>query len=105
MLDNDEKRIIRIKDLESNCIEELLIILKNTTKKIEKDDFKYIVINEDNNFIVREAEMILEDYINNKKNFLDSYTKNKGKKNKIDLISLLNFLLIISIILCVIYFV
>ena len=104
MLDNDEKRIIRIKDLESNCIEELLIILKNTTKKIEKEDLRYIVINDDNNFIVREAEMIIDDYINNKTDVLNSYKQKNDKKIRIDLTTLLNFLLIISIIVCVIYF-
>lgn len=104
MLDNDEKRIIRIKDLESNCIEELLIILKNTTKKIDKEDLKYIVINDDNNFIIREAEMIIDDYINNKNEVFSSYAPRKAKIFKIDLNWFLNFLLITSIIGGVTYF-
>ena len=77
---------------------------KSWEKKIEKEDLRYIVINDDNNFIVREAEMIIDDYITNKTDVLNSYKQKNDKKIRIDLTKLLNFLLIISIIVCVIYF-
>ena len=99
MLNNDEKRIIRIKDLESNCIEEMIVILKNTTKKIDRDKINYRFTNEDDNFIVREAEIILENYINSDVNVETSDDSNKlYNKFKIDLNKLLNYLLILSII-------
>ena len=99
MLNNDEKRIIRIKDLESNCIEEMIIILKNTTKKIERDKINYRFINEDDNFIVREAEIILENYINGDTPIQeDDDLKKQYPQFKIDLNKVLNYLLILSII-------
>ena len=106
MLNNDEKRIIRIKELESNCIEEMIIILKNTTKTIDRARMNYRFVNDDDNFIVREAEIILEDYING------SITSDENNdlqqecpKFKIDLNKLLNYLLILSIIVigCVLF--
>lgn len=87
----DEKRIIRIKDLESNCIEEMIVILKNDTKKL--NGIKYKVLNNYDNFIITEAERILDDYIKN--NFYDKHIK---KYFEIKLNTLLNYLLILSII-------
>ena len=49
----DEKRIIRIQDLKSNYIEEMIVILKNNSRRKS----------EKNPFIVREAERILDDYV------------------------------------------
>ncbi len=85
----DEKRIIRIKDLESNCIEEMIVILKNNKKKM--NGIKYKVENNYDNFIINEAERILDEYIKND-------LKNVKKYFAINLNTLLNYLLILSII-------
>ncbi|MBP5426766.1 MAG: hypothetical protein J6Y29_02580 [Clostridiales bacterium] len=79
----DEKRIIRIQDLKSNYIEEMIVILKNNSRRKS----------EKNPFIVREAERILDDYV---LGTLSKYLHKKHKRFRIDLNRILNYLLVLS---------
>lgn len=64
------KNIVILKDLPSNLIEEAFVILKNnqTAKKIEYTENKKGFISEksgeeDNDFIIKEAELLINDYM------------------------------------------
>lgn len=79
MEENRLKNMIVLKDLPSNIVEEAIIILKNGTKikkleKIEKNISSNIKNNKKNSkdYIVKEAEILLENYI--------SYIENKDNK-------------------------
>jgi len=80
MVSGKTKRIVVIKDIPSNIIEEAILILKNEPKFIrEVDDRDSGGKNKkpDNDFIFKEAEMIINNYI--KENKLDV---KKGKKDQ-----------------------
>lgn len=84
MQKKDENRIIRIQDIQSNYIEEMIVILKNNAYEIS--------------FIIQEAESIIDDYIareekGRKKNLLKS-----SKKDRIDLNKILNYLLVLGVV-------
>ncbi len=95
------RNIIRLKDVPSNTIEEAIIIFKEN-KKAKKFEFsnKFTQNNGENNddkkYVIKEAELIISDYLKNSENdSLDLKTKNKRLK----LTSIiLGFLLIVSII-------
>ncbi len=95
------RNIIRLKDVPSNTIEEAIIIFKEN-KKAKKFEFsnKFAQNNGENNddkkYVIKEAELIISDYLKNSENdSLDLKTKNKRLK----LASIiLGFLLIVSII-------
>ena len=95
------RNIIRLKDVPSNTIEEAIIIFKDN-KKAKKYEYtnKFRKNNEnnqeDNNYVVKEAELIISDYLkNSESNSKDIKMKNK----KLKLVNIiLGFLLIVSII-------
>ena len=65
------KNIVVLKNLPSNLIEEAIVILKSnkTAKKLEYIDKKENIkdkvnANDSNNYIVREAESVISNYIN-----------------------------------------
>ena len=65
-----EKNIIRLKDVPSNTIEEAIIIFKEN-KKVKKYEYsnKFNKSNRENDddkkYIIKEAELIISDYLEN----------------------------------------
>lgn len=95
------RNIIRLKDVPSNTIEEAIIIFKDNkkakkyeyTNKFKKDNENN---KEDNDYVIKEAELIISDYLkSSENNSKDMQMKNK-KSKLINII--LGFLLIVSII-------
>ena len=94
------RNIIRLKNVPSNAIEEAIIIFKEN-KKVKKPELssfsnKDIVQREDKNYIVKEAELIISDYLNNPKE-KEITLRKKLKTQKFISISL-GILLFVSII-------
>lgn len=92
---NNMKNIIIVKDLPSNLIDEAIIVVKNKIKNIDKlienkqnyehcfikeEDFNKIrnIQRENRKYIVKEAEMVVSDY-------LDKIDENKKYKEKVKL--------------------
>ena len=70
MNESNLKNMVVLKNLPSNIVEEAIIILKNTRKikkleKIEKSKIKDNTIDKevDKNYIIKEAEMVISNYI------------------------------------------
>jgi hypothetical protein len=67
MLSGDAKRIVVIKDIPSNLVEEAILILKADPGKSDKNKNPGTQINKgnskNNDFLVKEAEMIINNYI------------------------------------------
>ena len=78
------KRIIVIKDIHSNLFEEAILVLKENNeqeqcKKISSDKNSKM----DNNFILKEAELIINNYIkDNKAKFIPPKKKETTKNSK-----------------------
>ena len=95
------RNIIRLRDVPSNTIEEAIIIFKDN-KKVKKFEYTNKFKNsneqnqENNNYIVKEAELVISDYIKNSENNKNDIKK-KNKKLKLANI-ILGILLIVSII-------
>lgn len=95
------RNIIRLKDVPSNTIEEAIIIFKENKKakkyeyvnKFKNKDGKE---NDDNKYIIKEAELIISDYLKNSESNNSNFSK-KLKKLKLTNI-ILGLLLIVSII-------
>ncbi|HEY5582959.1 MAG TPA: hypothetical protein VIK78_00495 [Ruminiclostridium sp.] len=73
------KRVIVIKDIHSNLFEEAILVLKEDNdkeqcKKISSDKNSNI----DNNFILKEAELIINNYIKDNKSKFISPKKNEA---------------------------
>lgn len=92
---NNMKNIIIVKDLPSNLIDEAIIVVKDKIKNIDKlienkqnyehcfikeEDFNKIrnIQRENRKYIVKEAEMVVSDY-------LDKIDENKKYKEKVKL--------------------
>ena len=85
------KNMVVLKNLPSNIIEEAIIILKASkkTKKLQKvEKNKNTAGSEktekDNGYIIKEAEMIVNNYITNTENKKQKDYLNKNIKNKYD---------------------
>ena len=84
MNDGVAKRIVVLKNLSSNIIEEAILILKcdpgpkTSSNNKAKGPQKPV---SDNNFLLKEANMIINDYI--KQNTLQSTHKKEGKKDSL----------------------
>lgn len=86
------KNMVVLKNLPSNIVDEAIIVLKTNkkVKKLQRVENKKIQANENTNkdkeYIIKEAEMIVNNYISNiekndkKKNF---NKETKGKYNKL----------------------
>lgn len=88
------KNMVVIKNLPSNIVDEAIIVLK-TSKKIKKlqkiEQNRKVSVNEstkkDKDYIVKEAEMLVNDYISkieedDKKDFFNKNLKDKYRKLK-----------------------
>lgn len=84
----DEKRIIRIQDVPSNCIEEMIVILKNNSSCME----------DERSFIIHEAYSIIDDYVDRRENVRKKYLLKGQKKVRIDLNKILNYLLVLGLV-------
>lgn len=95
------RNVIRIKDVPSNTIEEAIIILKEN-KKVKKYEYsnKFKKVNkdseEDNKLVIKEAELIISDYLS-KSEVNENDNEKKIKKLKFASV-ILGFLLLVSII-------
>lgn len=95
------RNVLRIRNLPSNTIEEAIIILKEN-KKVKKYEYteKFKKCDKDgekdNNYVIKEAELIISDYLKSS----EGKNKNLEKYNKrLKYISaILGLLLIVSII-------
>ena len=69
MFSGNSKRIVVIKDISSNFIEEAILILKSepNSKDYNKDVIIHKGIKKDNEFLLKEAEMIINSYIGQNK--------------------------------------
>ena len=100
---NNTRNIIRLKDIPSNAIEEAIIIFKQNkkAKKYESSSNKFINQRNDeedeNKYIVKEAEMVISQYLNSGKD-KESILLKKIKNQRIVAI-FLGVLLLLSIIL------
>ncbi|MBP3707816.1 MAG: hypothetical protein J6J36_04315 [Clostridia bacterium] len=97
------RNMIRIKDVPSNTIEEAIIILKQNkrAKKFESlNKFKNIDsdVSEENNYVIKEAELIISDYLKSTENKKDKHPSKKIKRLKIA-----NCGLIIALIVSIIF--
>ncbi|MCX7711758.1 MAG: hypothetical protein N2484_18095 [Clostridia bacterium] len=74
------KRIVVIKDIPSNLIEEAILILKNDPGQKEHSAGKSTSHKKaaSDNFLVKEAEMIINDYI--RQNSVQPHSKTKPKR-------------------------
>lgn len=99
------KNMVVIKNLPSNIVEEAIVILKSNKKikkleKIEKGKLSEVetIKEKDNNYVVKEAEMLISNYINkienkeSKKQNKDINRKYKRLKNYAFITSLIIFL-------------
>ena len=107
---NVMKRMIVLKNLQSNLVEEAYVVFKNNVKvhkyeKVDNIDKKQIENKSKNkDYIVKEAEMIVNDYIKNiedkdyKSNFRmlkQNYKRLKMETVSLAVFSILTFLLLI----------
>ena len=101
---NAMKRMVVLKNLQSNIIDEAYVVFKNNVKvhkyeKIENEKRKSIQ-KEEKNYIIKEAEMVVNDYVSKIEN--KEICVNKQNYNRLKIItisfgiySLLNFILIL----------
>lgn len=95
------RNIIRIKDVPSNTIEEAIIIFKEN-KKAKKYEYvnkfknKDGRENDDNKYVIKEAELIISDYLKNSEKDNSNISKKIKRLGVTNVI--LGFLLIVSII-------
>lgn len=97
------RNMIRIKDVPSNTIEEAIIILKENkrAKKFEGlNKFKNIDsdASRDNSYVIKEAELIISDYLKNTEKKSD-----KPQAQKIKRLKIVNCALIIALIFSIIF--
>ncbi len=99
---NNNKNMVVLKNLPSNIVEEAYVILKSRSKakklqKIENNTQESIgEFAGKNNYVVKEAELLVSDYlekVNNNKIILNVKTKRKYKRLK-------NYAYISSIVMC-----
>lgn len=89
------KNMIRIKDVPSNTIEEAIIILKENKKAKKYESFsKFKNSKKDDDYVIKEAELIISDYLNESDLEHKNNYKKKIKWLKISNISLILFLVI-----------
>lgn len=81
------RNIVRLKDVPSNIIEEAIIIFKEN-KKAKKHEYSSKFSNskieneEDKKYIIKEAELIISDYLN-ESNSLEQELRKKNRRLKI----------------------
>ncbi|MGE5614955.1 MAG: hypothetical protein ACM3XR_11190 [Bacillota bacterium] len=104
MVAGDTKRVIVIKNISSNLIEEAILILKNEPGAPEyggNDKRPKVVRNLRNDFILKEAENIINEYIREHKLTIrhDRHSRNGLgiRKLRISLNMLINLFLVASI--------
>jgi len=80
------KSILVIKDTQSNLIEEAIFILKKGNEKLEQNDKCLVKSKRDGEYLMKEAEMIINNYFKeNKKSVVTNekpVSKNKRFNNK-----------------------
>ena len=103
------RNIVILKDLPSNVIEEAFVVLKKNqkVKKLEhidnKNNFECENNREDNNeFIVREAELLIQNYVDNNDN-RPMETNNLQLKKKYKRLKRITTLLACSLFVAIIY--
>lgn len=95
------KSILVIKDTQSNLIEEAIFILKKGNGKLEENEKCLVKSKRDGEYLLKEAEMIINNYIKeNKKSIVTDEkpaSKNKRFNNKFFTNLVINIALIGSI--------
>ena len=106
MEENKMKNIVILKNLPSNIVEEAIVVLKENKKKLlfsEISDKKQCTNNKsmEKEYILKEAEMVISDYISNIENKKDGNNiKNKcieKKYKRLRFISAMLFIVLIAI--------
>ncbi len=82
MFNKSSKRVVVIRDIHSNLIEEAILILKNEpVKKVDTDKCKCLEEGKrDSDYLIKEAEMIIDNFIKENK---ISFKDNKKAKEKL----------------------
>lgn len=104
------KNIVVLKDLPSNIVEEAIVILKGDKKKIEclkkqikSDNIKNQTKNIDKpkDYIVKEAQMVISNYISNIENqkVLKSNKKNKKLEKRYKLMKIATVIMFIALVI------
>ncbi len=97
MQTNKTNNIIFLKDVESNIIDEAIVILKDNIKLNDLKEEKNNIINKDIN-ILKEAEIFINQKINMENIKLEKYKTSKMQK-KIKKLKILNIVLLLGTIL------
>lgn len=89
MENSNMKNMVILKNLPSNLVEEAIVVLKSNKKarKLEKIDKTKIIEggeknNKGENYIIKEAEMLINDYILQIEDEEKRESKDNSKKNK-----------------------
>lgn len=101
MVSRNTKKILVIKDLPSNIIEEAILILKsNPAGKDNTEDKDYAQRNRkrDNDFLFKEAEMIINNYIKDNNLHITNARERTRKPGLADRKALINTIINVSLI-------
>ena len=104
MLSDGPKRIVVIKDIQSNMIEEAILILKNGSV-VSSESHKGLSLNKDKakktDFLLKEAEIIIDHYLKENKACFQTKTRRESRKklpmNKLRISAVINIILIGSL--------
>ncbi|MBR2744853.1 MAG: hypothetical protein IKE01_06145 [Clostridia bacterium] len=93
------KNMIRIKDVPSNTIEEAIIILKENKRAKKHEGYSKFKSNKkDDDYVIKEAELIISDYLND-----SGIEKKHNYKRKIKWLRATNISLVLFLILSMIF--
>ena len=108
MLSEGSKRIVIIKDINSNMIEEAILILKKESLPAMVDNSVAEGKKEKKNapdFLLKEAQVIIENYFKENKSSFKSKTRREARKklpiNKLKISRIINITLIGSLVILV----
>lgn len=110
-MEDELKNIVVLKDLPSNLVEEAIVILKGDKKRIEclkkhikNDALKKQTKNVDKpkDYIVKEAQMVISNYISNIENqrkYKNSKKSNNNMEKKYKVMKLLSIIMFIALVI------
>jgi hypothetical protein len=104
MLSDGAKRIVVIKDIKSNMIEEAIFVLKNGPVSAWEKSNKFFFHKETKkapDFLLKEAEGIIDNYLKENKSCFETKTRRENRKkvpiNKLKISAIINIALIGSL--------
>lgn len=106
MTNNDLKNIVVLKNLPSNIIDEAIVILKSNknVRKLQLAERKMIFDCEDNsnldNYVIKEAEMVISNYIEKIENNKSTKKSNNNIETKYKKIKVYSICVSIILVIC-----